>query len=150
MIFSISAHKPKPNPQFDHIAVTKPAIRHYQLVDLVPSCSQLFFWLDCGSQIVPNGPFWFPNLWYKYLQTRNFFTDSEFLPVQVHTPLPFHVVVQYTSYNTCFNGLGETGVQNFQNKNDRLGRFKNRNWARKKNMNSWGRDLQVGNVEWRV
>ena len=37
-----------------------------------------------------------------------------------------------------------------QNKKGRLGRFKDRNRARKKAMNSWDRDLSIGNVKWGV
>ena len=38
----------------------------------------------------------------------------------------------------------------FKNKGGRLGRFKNRNEARKKVMNSWDRDLSIGNLKWCV
>ena len=38
----------------------------------------------------------------------------------------------------------------WKNKGVRLGRFKNRTEARKKVMNSWDRDLSIGNVEWCV
>ena len=37
-----------------------------------------------------------------------------------------------------------------KNKSGRLGRYKNRNEARKKDMSSWDRDLSIGNVEWAV
>ena len=38
----------------------------------------------------------------------------------------------------------------WKNERGRLGRFKNRNEARKKIMNSWERELSIGNVEWLV
>ena len=36
----------------------------------------------------------------------------------------------------------------WKNEGSCLGRFKNRNEARKKVMNSWERDLSIGNVKW--
>ena len=47
-------------------------------------------------------------------------------------------------------GLKLTKSWKIENKRGRLGRFKNRNEARKKVMNSWDRDLSIGNLKWCV
>ena len=39
-------------------------------------------------------------------------------------------------------------IKKRKNKSGRLRHYKNRNGARKKDMNSWDRDLSVGDVKW--
>ena len=47
--------------------------------------------------------------------------------------------------------MGEDFIQKatkWKNKNSRLGRYKNRTEARKKDMNNCDRDLSIGNLKW--
>ena len=37
-----------------------------------------------------------------------------------------------------------------ENKSSRLGRYRNRNWARKNVLRSWDRDLSIGEVKWSI